>query len=242
TWRRGSVAGGFEVLILKLAASPRALSERRFLPASMRPRKQGVMRLAASGERAGARSAAAAACLWLRCCGRQEVPTVPSLHSGCSRRRRGATAPSAPVPTWSVAVSGAAKWPRPWASGTESSPSPAAGVPLATTAREVGATRHVVRWIGASGVRDSEMQLQFCSPVYPVGLPTCSRDQVTFQLRQIGWWLDLQAVLCRCPPRNATEAPSNSVHSFVYERQLADSRGVARQPDCGVRVRTQGGL
>uniref|UniRef100_A0A1I8H2S3 DUF5731 domain-containing protein n=1 Tax=Macrostomum lignano TaxID=282301 RepID=A0A1I8H2S3_9PLAT len=88
-------------------------------------------------------------------------------------------------------------------------------------------TSLTVRWIGASGVRDSEMQLQFCSPVYPVGLPTCSRDQVTFQLRQIGWWLDLQAVLCRCPPRNATEAPSNSVHSFVYERQLADSRGVA---------------
>ncbi|PAA54300.1 hypothetical protein BOX15_Mlig013187g1 [Macrostomum lignano] len=73
-------------------------------------------------------------------------------------------------------------------------------------------------WLGSEDIRDSEIQLQFCAPIFRPGAPFCpTSGGGAFALRQTGWWIDLhEAPRCRC----AAETGPASIRRFRYAEPL----------------------
>nr|CDS29035.2 expressed protein [Hymenolepis microstoma] len=85
--------------------------------------------------------------------------------------------------------------------------------------------------IGIDDMQDYQFQAHFCDPVYTSQHPHCTKQEgeVAFTMRQIGTWLTLTNVFCRCP--QPTEVSSVSYTHGVRPTDLA-FRGVFYEMTC----------
>ncbi|KAM7540690.1 hypothetical protein Aperf_G00000033514 [Anoplocephala perfoliata] len=107
--------------------------------------------------------------------------------------------------------------------------------------------------IGTDDMHDYQFQAHFCEPVYEAQHQHCTaqEDEVAFTMRQIGTWLTLSHVFCRCPhPAEVASVsysygvkPSDLVFRGVfYEMTCAPMRECKADESCFIETPRSDGL